>query len=141
MSNKFKSGDHSISEAALNSTRSDENKRGKRIISPPQSLISTETEEGRSSSRSMSHIVVVDDEEYICEVIREMLSNEGYKIHTICDPQKALDFVRAHPIDLVLTDLIMGKKSGVDVLNQTTKFHRFLIFLFYKSVKTCDEVI
>jgi len=141
MGNKSNHGGCSISEAALNSTLSAENKKGKRIIPPPQSLISTETEEGRSWTRSIFRILVVDDEEYICEVIKEMLSNEGYQIETMYDPQKAIEFIKGQPVDLVLTDLIMGKKSGVDVLNQTMRFHSDAIVILMTGHPTIENAV
>ncbi len=141
MGNKSNHGGCSISETASNSTRSDEDKKDKRIISPPQSLISTETEKGWSSTRNVSHILVVDDEEYICEVIKEMLSNEGYQIETMYDPQKAIEFIKGQPVDLVLTDLIMGRKSGVDVLNQTMKSDPDAIIILMTGHPTIENAV
>jgi response regulator RpfG family c-di-GMP phosphodiesterase len=100
-----------------------QSKGGKRPDLQKRSLDWSETEQAKSPHQNIAHILVVDDEEYICEVIKEMLSGDAYRIHTICDPVKALEFIRTRHVDLVLTDLIMGKKSGVDVLNQTMKFH------------------
>lgn len=141
MGNKFKSGGCSISEPDFNSTPNDENKEGKKIIPSPRSLISTETEKGWSSTRNVSRILVVDDEEYICEVIKEMLSNEGYQIETMYDPQRAMEFIKGQPVDLVLTDLIMGKKSGVDVLNQTMRFHSDAIVILMTGHPTIENAV
>jgi putative nucleotidyltransferase with HDIG domain len=111
------------------------------VVFPSPPLTSSETEDGRLSRRGISHILVVDDEEYICEVIKEMLLNEGCQIDTICDPQKALDFIKAHHVDLVLTDLIMGKKSGVDVLNQTMRFHPDGIVILMTGHPTVENAV
>ncbi len=95
----------------------------------------------RSLNNAAPRILVVDDEEYICEVIREMLSNEGYRIHTICDPIQALDFIETRHVDLVLTDLIMGKKSGVDILNQTVGSHPDGIVILMTGHPTIENAI
>ncbi|MCK4224928.1 MAG: response regulator, partial [candidate division Zixibacteria bacterium] len=123
------------------STRSVETKERRSAISSPHASISKELAEGGSSLRSISHILVVDDEEYICEVIKELLSNEGYQIQTMCDPQKAIEFIKDQPVDLVLTDLIMGKKSGVDVLNQTMKFHPDAIVILMTGHPTIENAV
>lgn len=102
---------------------------------------STQVEEVKPFRRSVLNILVVDDEEYICEVINEMLSGEGYRIHTICDPVKALDFIRTRHVDLVLTDLIMGKKSGVDVLDQTMRFHPDAIVVLMTGHPTIENAV
>ncbi len=141
MSSKLKDGCCSSTGTVLDPRRAQENKGRKNAVSPPGSLTSSETEDSRLSHRGISHILVVDDEEYICEVIREMLSNEGCRIDTICDPEKALDFIKAHQVDLVLTDLIMGKKSGVDVLNQTMRFHPDGIVILMTGHPTVENAV
>lgn len=141
MGNKSNHGSCSTSEATPNSTRSIETKERRSTISPPHTSISTEIAEGESSPRSISRILVVDDEEYICEVLKEMLSTEGYQIETTCDPQKAIEFIKDQTVDLVLTDLIMGKKSGVDVLNQTMKFHPDAIVILMTGHPTIENAV
>ena len=121
MSSKIKNGCCSTIRSVSNSTRNGETKRGKTSALRVDPTGPVRVEETKSSRQAVSHLLVVDDEEYICEVIREMLSDRSYRIHTLCDPEKALDFIRTNQVDLVLTDLIMGKKSGVDVLQQTTR--------------------
>ncbi len=141
MGNKSNYNGCSTSVTTLNSTRSVETKERRSAISSPHASISKELAEGGSSLRSISHILVVDDEEYICEVIKELLSNEGYQIQTMCDPQKAIEFIKDQPVDLVLTDLIMGKKSGVDVLNQTMKFHPDAIVILMTGHPTIENAV
>jgi len=141
MSNKSNHGSCSTSVATSNSTRSVETRERKRANPPSLAPISTKIIEGVSSPRNVSRILVVDDEEYICEVLREMLSTEGYQIETICDPQKAIEFIKDQTVDLVLTDLIMGKKSGVDVLNQTTKFHPDAIVILMTGHPTIENAV
>jgi response regulator RpfG family c-di-GMP phosphodiesterase len=123
VSSKIKNGCYSNIRSVSNSTRTGENRRRKTPALRDNLTEQERLEEIRSSRQGISHILVVDDEEYICEVIREMLSERSYRIHTMCDPEKALDFIRTNQVDLVLTDLIMGKKSGVDVLQQTMRSH------------------
>ncbi len=100
------------------------------------------SEEGKTSfTGTLPHILVVDDEQYICEVIREMLSTERYQIQTSSDPEKAIDLIKAQPVDLVLTDLIMGKVSGVDVINQTVKFHSDAIVILMTGQPTIENAV
>ncbi len=143
MSSKCKPGCCSTKDAALNNSLSDVGEAGIRTISSAKFLVLSETEAEikRSSSPSISHILVVDDEEYICEVIKEMLSNEGYDIETMSDPRKALDFIQDQPVDLVLTDLVMGEKSGVDVLDQTMKFHPGAIVILMTGHPTVENAV
>ena len=87
------------------------------------------------------HILVVDDEEYICEVIKEMLADANYRVQMACDPQKAMDILEREPVDFVLTDLIMGEKSGVDVLNKTIKLHPDAVVVLMTGRPTIENAV
>jgi response regulator RpfG family c-di-GMP phosphodiesterase len=127
-------------QAVLSLPRSDEDD-GRNPVSPPAASISVDVEDKSSRPPNLSSILVVDDEEYICDVIKEMLSSEGYRIQTITDPQRSLDVIRTQPVDLVLTDLIMGKISGVDVLNQTMKHHPDAIAILMTGQPTIENAV
>jgi response regulator RpfG family c-di-GMP phosphodiesterase len=87
------------------------------------------------------HILVVDDEEYICEVIKEMLADVNCRVQTACDPRKAMDILEREPVDFVLTDLIMGEKSGVDVLNKTIKLHPDAVVVLMTGRPTIENAV
>ncbi|MEA2030710.1 MAG: response regulator [candidate division Zixibacteria bacterium] len=63
-------------------------------------------------------ILIVDDEEYICDVIKESLSDKKYNLVAFHDPAKALEYLQDNPVDLVLSDLIMDKYSGEKILEE-----------------------
>ena len=60
-------------------------------------------------------ILVIDDESQITRVLRAALSAQGYDVRTSNDPEEGLRLFRDWPPDLVITDLMMPGKSGVDV--------------------------
>jgi two-component system, OmpR family, KDP operon response regulator KdpE len=60
-------------------------------------------------------ILVIDDESQITRVLRAALSAQGYDVRTSNDPDEGLRLFRDWPPDLVITDLMMPGKSGVDV--------------------------
>jgi putative nucleotidyltransferase with HDIG domain len=143
MSSKLKNSCCSSTEPTSDSIfTQDERGKGSDVspVSFPTSP-SYEKEEVKLPRQGVSHILVVDDEEYICEVIKEMLSDEGCRIDTICDPEKALKYIKVHHVDLVLTDLIMGKKSGVDVLKQTMKHHPDGIVILMTGHPTIENAV
>jgi len=135
MSSKTKQGCSSIGNTTGDSTP------GKRTKSPGRSSTAGDAEDGRLSRRSVPRLLVVDDETYICEVIREMLSSEGYHIHTTSDPRKALDLVKREPVDLVLTDLIMGETSGVEVLDHAIRFHPDAVLILMTGQPTIENAV
>ena len=63
------------------------------------------------TTKSMARILVVDDEEDLCEILRFNLETEGYAVDTACSAEEALQMDLA-PYDLFLLDVMMGEISG-----------------------------
>src|SRR5688572_33276336 len=64
---------------------------------------------------SAGHVLVVDDEPGNVQLLKTLLTREGYSVVTASDGEEALEMVAsAHP-DLVLMDVLMPKLSGYDV--------------------------
>jgi signal transduction histidine kinase/CheY-like chemotaxis protein len=66
---------------------------------------------------SGQHILLVDDEPPICNVLSQMLSQAGYRVTACSDPQEALKEFLARPgeFDLLFTDLTMPGLTGVEL--------------------------
>ncbi|RKX21922.1 MAG: hypothetical protein DRP35_03205 [Candidatus Zixiibacteriota bacterium] len=86
-------------------------------------------------------IVVVDDEKYICGVIDEALSSDKLKIHTFTNPLKALEYIEQNHVDLVLTDLVMGQQSGIQVLETTLENHSDAVVILMTAHPTVQAAI
>ena len=64
----------------------------------------------------MSAILVVDDDPQVLEVVGEMLRLEGYDVATAADGREAVAKFRSQAFDLVITDLIMPEKEGLETI-------------------------
>ena len=60
-------------------------------------------------------ILIADDEPDILEILKYNLSNEGYEVYTAKDGDEALEKARRVQPDLVILDVMMPKKTGVEV--------------------------
>jgi len=65
-----------------------------------------------------SRILVVDDEEHVRFAFREFLEEAGYEVQCAEDYASALRSLMTGPFDLVITDIIMGQQTGVDLLRE-----------------------
>jgi two-component system response regulator MprA len=63
-------------------------------------------------------IVVVDDEETICETLKDVLEEEGYAVEIAGDGIAALTLLRAMPVTprMIILDLLMPRMDGNTVL-------------------------
>lgn len=66
----------------------------------------------------MGSILVVDDEKSIRNTVKFFLEDDGCRVETAEDFLAALDILREKPVDVVLTDIIMPKASGLDLLRK-----------------------
>jgi diguanylate cyclase (GGDEF)-like protein len=63
-------------------------------------------------------VLVVDDESTIRSVISQVLADDGYEVHEAASAEEAIELFRKEPFPVVLTDIIMRKMSGLDLLGE-----------------------
>lgn len=61
-------------------------------------------------------ILIVDDDELRCELLAELLEDEGYAVRIANDGEAGLADVAHNPTDLILLDIIMPRIDGVRFL-------------------------
>ncbi|MCB9618293.1 MAG: MASE1 domain-containing protein [Sandaracinus sp.] len=66
--------------------------------------------------RRALHVLVLDDDDAIREVVRTALEMEGHRVEGVADGEEAIERAGAHPFDVVLLDLTMPGLGGVEVL-------------------------
>jgi two-component system, OmpR family, alkaline phosphatase synthesis response regulator PhoP len=62
-------------------------------------------------------ILIADDEQDILEIISYNLEKEGFEVITAKDGMQALELSKIHKPDLVILDIMMPYKSGIEVCN------------------------
>jgi DNA-binding response OmpR family regulator len=66
-------------------------------------------------------ILVVDDDENICRLLKMYLANEGFQVFVAYDGAKALEYVEKEKIDLIILDVMMPVMDGWDVCRAVRK--------------------
>jgi CheY-like chemotaxis protein len=69
----------------------------------------------------MALILVVDDEEPIREILREALESAGHRVVTANDGRDALRVYHAQRPDVVITDIVMPRRSGIDLVLELSR--------------------
>ena len=65
------------------------------------------------------HILIVDDESEIREILSKViLSLEGFHVSLAGNGEEALDLLKKHPVDLIITDIAMPKMNGFEFLRR-----------------------
>ena len=66
----------------------------------------------------MSYILVIDDDQDLCELIEEFLQSEGFQVDLANDGESGLEKLHTEPPDLIVMDVMMPKMNGFDVLKE-----------------------
>lgn len=64
----------------------------------------------------MSKILVVDDDSQVLQVVSEMLRIDGHEVVMAANGQQAIDQFEIEGFDLVVTDIIMPEKEGLETI-------------------------
>ncbi len=64
----------------------------------------------------MGSILIIDDDVEILEIYREILQREGYDVLAASDGAQGIKLCRDQEVDLVITDIIMPEKEGLETI-------------------------
>lgn len=89
-------------------------------------------------------ILVIDDEDSMCNFMEIMLTKEGYAVETTNRGNDGVVRLKERNYDLVIADLNMPEMTGIDVLRQVKTFKReqeFIVMTAYASVDSAIEAM
>ena len=66
-------------------------------------------------------ILVIDDDAQMRTTLTAMLDEEGYDVLTADNGNRALTLLKEVPVDLVITDILMPEKGGVETIIELTQ--------------------
>ena len=69
-------------------------------------------------SEVTAHILVIDDDPRIVNLLQQTLEAGGYEVAGACDGNQGMRLFRENPADLVIVDLIMPEKEGMETIQE-----------------------
>lgn len=84
-------------------------------------------------------ILVVDDEKPIADILEFNLRKEGYEVHCAHDGNEAVEMVEELQPDLILLDIMLPNKDGVEVCREVRKKYDMPIIML--TAKDSEEPI
>ncbi|HXY99224.1 MAG TPA: response regulator [Stellaceae bacterium] len=88
-----------------------------------------------------SHILVVDDQKEICEVVQQYLSSEGYRVSVAHDGGEMRKVIAQDPVDLVILDLVLPGEDGLTLARQLREESTVGIIILTGRGETVDRII
>jgi YesN/AraC family two-component response regulator len=71
----------------------------------------------------MSRILIIDDEASIRKMLKKLLETEGYDILEANNGNQGIKLFIEHRPDLVITDLVMPEKEGIELIREIKKIN------------------
>jgi len=87
------------------------------------------------------HILIVDDEEMIRELLVSALLQEGYVCHPASNVDDAFTILSEQPVDLVISDIMMPGRSGVDLLRGIKKIDADIAVLMVTGLSDMNTAL
>ncbi|MEW9096721.1 MAG: response regulator transcription factor [Clostridiaceae bacterium] len=89
----------------------------------------------------IAKVLIVDDDENICEIIKMYLENSGYATKISNDGKGAQEYFLEYKPDLVLLDIMLPNMDGIDVLKWIRKDYETPVIMLTAKGETFDKVL
>jgi DNA-binding NtrC family response regulator len=94
-----------------------------------------------AGSDTAPRILIIDDEAAIRESLETLLSMEGYAIETAENGEQGLDRIAEQPFDLVLLDLALPGRNGIEILSTIREREATLPVIMITAFGTVENVV
>jgi len=95
-------------------------------------------------NKASAHLLVVDDDPVTIDLLHEVLSKEGHDVSTALSGEEAIAQAVGHFFDIVITDVRMGEKDGMEVLRffkRNAPDTTVIMITAFGSIETAIEAI
>lgn len=87
------------------------------------------------------HILVVDDEKEIADLIEVYLKNDGYTVHKFYSGTEALACMKQTPLDMAILDVMLPDIDGFKILQRIREKHFFPVIMLTAKVADMDKIM
>jgi DNA-binding NtrC family response regulator len=94
-----------------------------------------------TTDKNLVSLLIVDDNPRSLEFLSAALAREGLEILTASDPEEGLDLVYDRRPQIVLTDLVMPKLSGLEVLERVVEFDSAIDVILMTAHYTSETAV
>lgn len=84
-------------------------------------------------------ILLVEDEKTLCLLYEEELSREGYEVTAVTDAEAALAALKAGPFDLIITDIRMPGKNGIELITEIMGLRKDIPIIINSAYQSYKE--
>jgi two-component system response regulator CpxR len=89
----------------------------------------------------MNRILIIDDDEELCELVSEYLTVEGFDVEAVHDGETGLKNAVSDNYDLAILDVMLPKMNGFDVLRELRKTSKLPILMLTARGEDMERIV
>lgn len=86
-------------------------------------------------------ILIVEDEPLLSRLVSDYLTHNGYQTYIIDDGAKVIDWVKTNSPDLILLDLMLPNRDGLDIYRELRTFSNIPVIMATAKVDEIDRLL
>jgi DNA-binding NtrC family response regulator len=99
------------------------------------------TQGSKQLTTSRARILIVDDDREMCQLLADLLGEEGYTVEVVHDGSSALVRYRADSFDLTITDLMMPRMRGTELVKQLREIDVHALVLLITGFGSIESAV
>lgn len=92
-------------------------------------------------SNHKPNVLVVDDDRFFLRQMVDILSDGGFKVQGVTSGEQAMEMLEGHKFQVIVTDIVMGDMSGIDLLRRVRVHDRLTPVICVSGVRSFDNVV
>lgn len=89
----------------------------------------------------LDRILIIDDDKEICMLLQDFLTQEGFEVSTLSNPEDSFRFFQKYDPDLIILDILMPRENGISVCQKIRQHSRAPIILASAKGSESDKVL
>jgi two-component system, OmpR family, response regulator CpxR len=89
----------------------------------------------------MSKILIIDDDEELCELVSEYLSVEGFTTEAVHDGESGLQKALSNEYEMAILDVMLPRKNGFDVLRELRKSSKLPVVMLTAKGDDMERIV
>ena len=90
---------------------------------------------------SQMHIVLVEDDESLLQLLKRLLTEEGYHVTAVSEGTDAIEAIREKPTHIIITDLKLSGVDGFEVLERARQIDSHIVGIVITGYSSVDHAV
>lgn len=92
-------------------------------------------------SKNKPNVLVVDDDRFFLRQMVDILTEGGFRAQGVASGEEALELLHERKFQVIVTDVVMGTMSGIELLKQVRMQDRLTRVICVSSIRSFDNVV